>query len=112
MGKLFGALTGAVAFIAVALPALAFSQTLGVPPGTVSVTVVTVGTNNVSGQVTSASANSFCPAGSTITVTQPNNTATTSYGSNVSFNDANGNLISTANVVQGDATPPDQKAAS
>ncbi|HEY0395268.1 MAG TPA: hypothetical protein VGD01_12300 [Candidatus Elarobacter sp.] len=110
MRKLFGAVAGAIIFVAVAVPALAFSQTVGVPPGTVSVTVATVGTNNASGQATSASVNSFCPAGSTITVTQPNNTATTSYGSSVNFNDANGNLISTTMVVQGGSAPPDQKA--
>jgi hypothetical protein len=109
MRKLFGAVAGAIIFVAVAVPALAFSQTVGVPPGTVSVTVSTVGVNNASGMATSASVNSFCPAGSTITVTQPNNTATTTYGSTANFSDSNGNLISSVTIVQSGNGSPNQQ---
>jgi len=92
----------ALLVVASAIPAFAFSERISVPPGTVSVTVATVGVSNATGQATSATSNSFCPAGSTITVTQPNNTSSTTYGSTASFNDANGNLIAVVTVVQGD----------
>jgi hypothetical protein len=81
-----------------------FKQTISVPPGTVSVTVINVGTN-AAGQITSSNVTSFCPAGNTITVTLPANTSTTTYGAAGSFYNAAGQSISGFTVVN--TTPPD-----
>jgi hypothetical protein len=87
-------------FLAAAtMPAAAGTYKVGVPAGTIWVYYITTTTNNSTGQSV-VSTTSYCPAFNTITITIPNNSATTTSMASGSFSDANNNVISTFTINQ------------
>jgi len=104
------ALLVAAVLVATALPALSMEVRVGVPPGAISVTVVTVvvfaNGNSIS------NTQSYCPAGNQIYVNLPDGGLDSASAAAGTFFDAYGNEMSNFTVNPGDFVYDDQLYAA